>query len=82
MADEGEGREKFYSRWPLLLGTFLLIGSAVGLDLKGPGAYNVAIGLASLGAASFGAFIYAEGARHREWWHRRKNTDKSEEDTT
>jgi hypothetical protein len=74
-----------FGRWPLLICSLLLIGSAVGVDLKVEGAYALATALAVLGAASFGAFIYAEGARHREWWHETITTvlkhDKHEEES-
>lgn len=59
------------TRWPLLVAAVALIGTAVGVDLStGPGA-GIALAMVLLAAVMLGAFVYAEGARHRGWWHRR-----------
>jgi hypothetical protein len=54
-----------FARWPLLLAGVTLVSAGVALDLgtQAP----VAFGLFALAAASFGGFMYAEGARHRDW---------------
>lgn len=64
------------SRWPLLLACVVLVVGALGVDYVGSDrGYVLAAALLGLGAASFGAFLYAEGARHREWWARRREDD-------
>lgn len=54
-----------FARWPLLVAGTTLAASGVGLDLAAQA--PVAYGLWCLAAACFGGFLYAEGARHREW---------------
>lgn len=56
------------SRWPLLVAASVLLTVGLGVDLI-TGA-TVAAGVIALAAACIGAFLYAEGARHREWWSR------------
>ena len=68
---------KELSRWPLLLAAVLLAAAALTIDLTqttgtAPSAVAALLALAS---AAFGAFLYAEGARHREWWDRAHRTD-------
>lgn len=58
------------ARWPLLLAAVVLAAVAVGLDMSsGPG-QALAVAAVALASACLGAFLYAEGARHREWWDR------------
>jgi hypothetical protein len=65
---------RFYARWPLLLAGLTLTGAAVGIDIGTEEGYAIAAGLAAMGAVAFGGFIYAEGARHREWFaHKTKH---------
>lgn len=68
------------SRWPLLLAATLLLAAGIGVDYVTTerGALLAAI-LVGLGAACTGAFLYAEGARHREWLdeERRRNAVES-----
>jgi hypothetical protein len=54
-----------FARWPLLLAGMTLVSAGVALDLSTQA--PVAFGLFALAAASFGGFVYAEGARHRDW---------------
>jgi hypothetical protein len=63
------------SRWPLLLAAVTLGVMGVGLDLSNSAAAGLAVACVALSAACLGAFVYAEGARHREWWHRTTDTD-------
>jgi hypothetical protein len=56
-----------YARWPTLLGAVTLTGAGLGLDLAEPASSPFAAACLALGAVSFGAFVYAEGARHRDW---------------
>lgn len=69
---------KELSRWPLLLMTIGLVGAALGIDITVSDADHFAIALMGLALASGGAFIYAEGARHREWWSRTLHPEKRE----
>ena len=57
---------KHLERWPLLTsaGTFAALGVGVDLATGAPVAYA----FMTLAAASVGAFLYAEGARRREWF--------------
>lgn len=55
-------------RWPLLGASALLLTLGLGVEWTNAAALAGA-GLILLGAATLGAFVYAEGARHREWWH-------------
>jgi hypothetical protein len=57
-----------FSRWPLALLCFGLIGAAIALDVTTDAGQRIAVACESLGIAAGGAFVYAEGARHREWW--------------
>ena len=84
MDSEQERKQNLFARWPLLLASAVLISAAIGIDLSTDEAYAVAAGIAALGAGALGAFIYAEGARHREWLHgtMKHKHEKSEEDTT
>lgn len=65
------------SRWPLLLAALALVAAAIGMDLGSEGGTAVAAALLLLGAVCLGAFLYAEGARRREWWaqHDRDQVD-------
>jgi hypothetical protein len=54
-----------FTRWPTLLAAVTLATSGVALDLASHA--PVAFALWALSAACFGAFLYAEGARHRDW---------------
>jgi hypothetical protein len=58
------GAETF-ARWPLLLAGVTLVSAGVVLDLETQA--PVAFGLWALASAAFGGFMYAEGARHRDW---------------
>jgi hypothetical protein len=76
---------KDLARWPVLLAGAVLASVGIGLDLTKQA--PIAYGLWALSSACFGAFLYAEGARHREWWHENMsgkdgndNHDRSEED--
>lgn len=63
------------SRWPLLLGCVLLAVSALGVDVsQGATSAGVVAALLALSAVCLGAFVYAEGARHREWWQQPDDT--------
>lgn len=56
-----------FARWPMLAASAAFTTAAIGIDLSNPtSAYMVAV-LFMLAAVTLGAFIYAEGARHREW---------------
>lgn len=57
-----------FTRWPLLLAAVTLMSAGVALDLAAQA--PVAFGLWALASAAFGGFIYAEGARHRDWTDR------------
>lgn len=60
------------ARWPLLLAAAVLVAGAIGVDyVSSERGYLLAAVLLGLGASCVGAFLYAEGARHREWWARR-----------
>ena len=67
-----------FARWPTLLGGLMLAGAGIGLDLATHEA--LAYGLMGLAAACFGAFLYAEGARHREWWNGNPPEDRGPPD--
>ena len=54
-----------FARWPLLLAGVTLVSAGVAIDVTTQ--QGVAYGLFALAAASFGGFMYAEGARHRDW---------------
>ena len=54
-----------FERWPLLAAGTALAAAGVTVDLTASA--PVAYGLWALASASFGAFLYAEGARMREW---------------
>lgn len=58
------------SRWPLLLGALALSVTGVGVDLTSDAARGLAAVLLVLAAVCLGGFVYAEGARHREWLDR------------
>lgn len=69
------------SRWPLLLAAVLLVGAGVGVDYASSERGGLlAAALVTLGAAAVGAFLYAEGARHRDWWGRDGDTPGRHED--
>lgn len=55
-------------RWPTLVGAALFLTAAVGIDLTSDRNVNLVQALLALSATCVGAFLYAEGARHREWW--------------
>lgn len=68
------------ARWPLLLAAVVLSVTALGVDVtQGAASTGIAVALLALAATAFGAFLYAEGARHREWWDR---SHADEEDPT
>jgi hypothetical protein len=75
-----EEKARAFSRWPLLLAALVTFGVGIGLDLRDDGTYAVAATLIGLGAASFGAFIYAEGARHRDWLRNDRQQEPTQED--
>lgn len=56
-----------FSRWPMLMAAGFLVATAVGIDLSTTTAGYVVTVLIVLGAVCLGGFVYAEGARHREW---------------
>lgn len=56
-----------FARWPTLLAAVTLTGTGLALDLADPSAAPFAVACLTLGAVAFGAFVYAEGARHRDW---------------
>jgi hypothetical protein len=71
---------KEFSRWPLAMLGFGLITVAVALDLTNTATAVLAGAIEVLGIAVVGAFIYAEGARHREWIdHNKPDPDKTQE---
>jgi hypothetical protein len=78
MADDGS-KVHLFERWPLLLAAVALISAGLALDLTQESTQPYATICLILGSTAFGAFLYAEGARHREWLHHQKN-GKSEED--
>lgn len=65
-----------FARWPLLLAAVTLVTIGLALDLADVAATPFASACLALGGAAFGAFVYAEGARHREW------NDSKEHDRT
>lgn len=73
---------KELSRWPLLLAAVILGVLGVGLDVSNSAAAGLAVACVSLAAACLGAFLYAEGARHREWWDRWRHADLEHDDDT
>jgi hypothetical protein len=58
-----------FARWPLLAASTTLAGAGLALDLTSPDAAPFAVACLMLAACAFGAFLYAEGARHRDWTH-------------
>ncbi len=56
-----------FTRWPTLLAAVTLTGTGLALDVADPSAAPYAAACLALGAAAFGSFLYAEGARHRDW---------------
>lgn len=80
MSDGGD-KTRLFERWPLLMASVVLISTGLALDLTSETERPYATTCLVLGATAFGAFLYAEGARHREWLHRQKKI-KSEEDMT
>jgi hypothetical protein len=56
-----------FARWPLLLASAVFTSAAIGLDLTSPTSSYMVVVLFVMAAITLGAFIYAEGARHREW---------------
>jgi hypothetical protein len=67
------------SRWPLLLAAVALLAAALGVDYVGSDrGYLLSAVLVGLAAAAFGAFVYAEGARHREWREDERGRDAVE----
>lgn len=68
------------TRWPLLLAAVLMVAAGVGVDyVSSERGYLLAAVLVGLGAACMGAFLYAEGARHRDWWSRPPDTPEQPE---
>lgn len=55
-------------RWPTLVGAAVFLTTAVGIDLTSDHEVALVEALVALSASCLGAFLYAEGARHREWW--------------
>lgn len=66
------------SRWPLLLAAVTLGVMGTALDLSNSSAVGLAVACVALSAAALGAFLYAEGARHREWWSQHADTPTSQ----
>jgi hypothetical protein len=60
-----------FARWPLLLAAVTLMAAGLGLDYAAQS--EVAYGLWALASAAFGGFMYAEGARHRDWNDKHKS---------
>lgn len=56
-----------YSRWPLLMASIVFASAAVALDLTNGTSLYMVVVLFVMASITLGAFIYAEGARHREW---------------
>lgn len=71
-----------FARWPLLAAAVTLGGAGLALDLSDAGAAPYAVACLMLSASAFGAFLYAEGARHREWWTRTVTPAFTESDDT
>lgn len=59
-------------RWPTLVGSATFLTVAVGIDLTTEHEVALVEALVALSATCLGAFLYAEGARHREWWESRR----------
>jgi hypothetical protein len=87
--EEGGSKVRVFARWPLLLAGLTMMSVGIGIDLTNQA--SIAYVLWALASACVGAFLYAEGARHREWAHgtmkhKHDQTDNqhepSEEDTT
>lgn len=71
------------SRWPLLLGAVILAAAALGVDVsQGATSAGVVAAMLALAAVMVGAFTYAEGARHREWWDRARRPQADEDKPT
>jgi hypothetical protein len=64
-----------FTRWPTLLAAVTLTGTGLALDLADPSASPFAAACLALGAVAFGAFVYAEGARHRDWTDEERTRD-------
>lgn len=71
-----------FARWPLLAASVTLTGAGLALDLTNPAVSGFAAACLVLGASAFGAFVYAEGARHREWFTRSDSSLSATPDTT
>lgn len=70
------------SRWPLLLAAAILVAAGVGIDyVSSERGYLLSAVLVGLAAAAVGAFLYAEGARHREWLESERRRDAVESAT-
>jgi hypothetical protein len=64
-----------FTRWPTLLASVTLTGTGLALDVAEPASAPYAAACLALGAVGLGAFVYAEGARHRDWTdHERTRT--------
>lgn len=70
-----------FVRWPLLAGSVSLIGTGLALDIADPAATPYASACLALGAVAFGAFVYAEGARQRDWTEQERMSGKRTNDT-
>lgn len=66
-----------FTRWPTLLAAVVLVSTGLALDVTNQQYRTFAVACLALGSSAFGAFLYAEGARHREWWGRSDSTDSS-----
>jgi hypothetical protein len=80
MADDREQEARAFARWPLLLAAVVAITVSVGLNLADQPSYAIASVLLGLGSAAFGAFLYAEGARHRDWLSSEQKQEPPQED--
>lgn len=69
-------KTRVFARWPLLLACVVLVGTGLALDLHSDEIAPFAVACMTLGAAAFGAFIYAEGARHRDWLSSQREDEK------
>mgnify|MGYP001764360190 CR=1 FL=1 len=76
--------KEHFRQWPLALAAVTLMAAGITLDLTTQAA--IAYGLWVLAAACLGAFVYAEGARHREWWDatigKKQDQEPNQEDQT
>ena len=70
------------ARWPLLLAALATCAGALGVDLAaGHAAPSIVAVLLALSAVCLGAFVYAEGARHRDWHDEHRGPDPQRQDS-